>query len=142
MHRVWPSPPHRSASLWPQVIILDFLDTFSSSSRPWCHHFLLYSSILLSDFRRGTCMVGRDECGRRMPPWAACAIVGGWWCFLCYFSVLSNVYISYPYSRVSSGPSRGLDNSCRHAVKRPRSTDTRTHDSDSQLPHLLLYWSF
>ena len=51
-----PSPPRHSTPLWPQVVILDFLDTFSSISRRWRHQFLLSLSFVLSDFRRAMCV--------------------------------------------------------------------------------------
>ena len=63
MHRAWPSPPRCSAPLWPQVVILDFLDTYSSRSRRWCHQFVLFSLLLLPIFRRGTGVVGGDIVG-------------------------------------------------------------------------------
>ena len=58
MHHALPSSPRRSTPLRPQVVILDFLDTFSSSSRRWCRQCLLYLASLRSDSRRAVCVVG------------------------------------------------------------------------------------
>mgnify|MGYP007024366575 CR=1 FL=1 len=58
MHHALPSSPRRSTPLRPQVVILDFLDTFSSRSRRWCHHFWLYFPFLRSDSWRAVCVVG------------------------------------------------------------------------------------
>ena len=49
--------------LWPQVVILDFFDTFSSSSRRWRHQFMLSVSVLLPDFRRAGCVAARTGVG-------------------------------------------------------------------------------
>ena len=43
-----PSSPRRSTPFWPQVVIPDFLNTFSSRSQRWAHQFLLNSSFWLS----------------------------------------------------------------------------------------------
>ena len=59
VHQALPSSPRRSTPLRPQVVILDFLDTFSSSSRRWCHQLTLYVSFLRSYFRRAVCVVAR-----------------------------------------------------------------------------------
>ena len=58
VHQALPSSPRRSTPLRPQVVILDFLDTFSSRSRRWCHHFWLYFPFLRSDLWRAVCVVG------------------------------------------------------------------------------------
>ena len=58
VHQALPSSPRRSTPLRPQVVILDFLDTFSSRSRRWCHQFLLYFPVLRSDSWRAVCVVG------------------------------------------------------------------------------------
>ena len=49
--------------LWPQVVILDFFDTFSSSSRRWRHQCMLSVSVLLPDFRRAGCVAARTGVG-------------------------------------------------------------------------------
>lgn len=51
----------------PQVVILEFLDTFSSSSRRWRHQFLLSVSLLLPDFRRAGCVAARTGVGVTCP---------------------------------------------------------------------------
>ena len=58
-----PSAPRRSTPLWPQVVILDFFDTFSSSSRRWRHQCMLSVSVLLPDFRRAGCVAARTGVG-------------------------------------------------------------------------------
>lgn len=67
MHLAPPSPPCHSTPLWPQVVILEFLDTFSSSSRRWRHQFLLSVSLLLPDFRRAGCVAARTGVGVTCP---------------------------------------------------------------------------
>ena len=57
MHHALPSSPRRSTPLRPQVVILDFFDTFSSSSQRWSHHFMLYFSFLLPDYWRAVCVI-------------------------------------------------------------------------------------
>ena len=56
VHTPPPSLPHRSTPLRPQVVILDFCDTFSSRSRRRSHHFLLCDLFLLSDLQRAVCV--------------------------------------------------------------------------------------
>ena len=57
VHKARPSPPHRSTPLWPQMVILDFLDTYSSISRRWLRHFLVCEPFLRSGFQRAVCIV-------------------------------------------------------------------------------------
>ena len=56
-----PTPPpslsHRSTPLRSQVVILDFSETFSSSSRRWSRHFLPCDSFLLPDSWRAVCVI-------------------------------------------------------------------------------------
>ena len=59
IHLAPPSPPRHLTPLWPQVVILDFFDTFSSSSRRWRHQCMLSVSVLLPDFRRAGCVAAR-----------------------------------------------------------------------------------
>ena len=61
IHLAPPSPPRHLTPLWPQVVILDFFDTFSSSSRRWRHQFMLSVSVLLPDFRRAGCVAARGR---------------------------------------------------------------------------------
>jgi hypothetical protein len=63
IHLAPPSPPRHLTPLWPQVVILDFFDTFSSSSRRWRHQFMLSVSVLLPDFRRAGCVAARTGVG-------------------------------------------------------------------------------
>ena len=63
MHLAPPSPPRHLTPLWPQVVILDFFDTFSSSSRRWRHQCMLSVSVLLPDFRRAGCVAARTGVG-------------------------------------------------------------------------------
>ena len=57
------SIPNGRIHLGPQVVILDFFDTFSSSSRRWRHQFMLSVSVLLPDFRRAGCVAARTGVG-------------------------------------------------------------------------------
>ena len=65
VHQALPSSPRRPTTPWPQVTILDFLETFSSSSRRCRHQFLLSVSLLLPDFRRAVCVMGRTGVASR-----------------------------------------------------------------------------
>jgi hypothetical protein len=61
-----PSCPSRTAGFIlgrRQVVILDFFDTFSSSSRRWRHQCMLSVSVLLPDFRRAGCVAARTGVG-------------------------------------------------------------------------------
>ena len=65
VHLAPPSSPRRPTTPWPQVTILDFLETFSSSSRRCRHQFLLSVSLLLPDFRRAVCVMARTGVASR-----------------------------------------------------------------------------
>ena len=65
VHLAPSSSPRRPTTPWPQVTILDFLETFSSSSRRWRHQFLLSVSLLLPDFRRAVCVMARTGVASR-----------------------------------------------------------------------------
>ena len=58
VHHAPPSSPRCPTPLCPQVVILDFLETFSLSSRRWSHQFLVCEPFLRSDFQRAVCVVG------------------------------------------------------------------------------------
>ena len=60
-----PSSPRRPTTPWPQVTILDFLETFTTSSRRWPHQFLFYLPFLPSDFRRAVCVMARTGVASR-----------------------------------------------------------------------------
>ena len=65
VHLAPPSSPRRPTTPWPQVTILDFLETFTTSSRRWPHQFLFYLPFLLSDFRRAVCVMARTGVASR-----------------------------------------------------------------------------
>ena len=144
MHLAPPSPPRHSTPLWPQVVILDFFDTFSSSSRRWRHQFMLSVSVLLPDFRRAGCVAARTGVG------VTCRGARR-----ALFCVDSDVYlVKLLVYQARTGLIRTLG--CRGQATRPRqalrvhavetgkarTTDTPTHDPDTRQSRRLLYSYF
>ena len=86
-----PSSSRRSTPFWPQVVIPDFLNTFSSRSQRWTHQFLLYSSFWLSYYR--------ERCASWAgPEWVSRAAVRGVRTFAWMVMFLSLVH--YPTKHI------------------------------------------
>ena len=142
IHLAPPSPPRHLTPLWPQVVILDFFDTFSSSSRRWRHQFMLSVSVLLPDFRRAGCVAARTGVGVTCRGARRALFLRGWWCLFGHTIVISSAYGSYPHSRMPrAGHAASTSAVCARRGK-ARTTDTPTHDPDTRQSRRLLYSYF
>ena len=144
IHLAPPSPPRHLTPLWPQVVILDFFDTFSSSSRRWRHQFMLSVSVLLPDFRRAGCVAARTGVGvtcRGARRALFCVDGGVYLVKLLSYQAHTGLIHTLGCLGQATRPRQALCGVCARRGK-ARTTDTPTHDPDTRQSRRLLYSYF